>query len=108
MKRLFLMPLLAAVAVLVSCVQQEMNEPETEVITAEAELPECEDGFAGTRSVVSETESGFEMIWDTKESIGVYGSRLTNVKFTSTNKYYQQASATFSGGSLFSSPKYAY
>ena len=91
-----------------SCVQQEINEPETEVITAEAELPECEDGFAGTRSVVSETESGFEMIWDTKESIGVYGSRLTNVKFTSTNKYYQQASATFSGGSLFSSPKYAY
>ena len=108
MKRLFLMPLLAAVAVLVSCVQQEMNEPETEVITAEAELPECEEGFAGTRSVVSETESGFEMIWDTKESIGVYGSRLTNVKFTSTNKYYQQASTTFSGGSLFSSPKYAY
>lgn len=91
-----------------SCVQQEMNEPETEVITAEAELPECEEGFAGTRSVVSETESGFEMIWDTKESIGVYGSRLTNVKFTSTNKYYQQASTTFSGGSLFSSPKYAY
>ena len=91
-----------------SCVQQEINEPETEVITAEAELPECEEGFAGTRSVVSETESGFEMIWDTKESIGVYGSRLTNVKFTSTNKYYQQASATFSGGSLFSSPKYAY
>lgn len=75
---------------------------------AEAELPEFEDGLVGTKSVVSETDTGFEMIWDTRESIGVYGSRLTNVKFTSTNRYYQQASTTFSGGSLFSSPKYAY
>lgn len=102
------MPLLAAAAVLVSCVQQEMNEPETEVITAVAELPECEEGFTGTRSVINETENGFEMIWDTKEAIGVYGSRLVNAKFTSSNKYYQQASVTFTGGSLFSSPKYAY
>lgn len=102
------MPFLATVAMLGSCVQDEMNQPETEVITAIAELPECEDGLVDTKSVVSETDSGFEMIWDTKESIGVYGTRLTNVKFTSTNKYYQQASATFSGGSLFSSPKYAY
>ena len=102
------MPFLATVAMLGSCVQDEMNQPETEVITAIAELPECEDGLVDTKSVVSETDSGFEMIWDTKESIGVYGTRLTNVKFTSTNKYYQQASATFSGGTLFSSPKYAY
>ena len=108
MKRLLWMPFLATVAMLGSCVQDEMNQPETEVITAIAELPECEDGLVDTKSVVSETDSGFEMIWDTKESIGVYGTRLTNVKFTSTNKYYQQASATFSGGSLFSSPKYAY
>ena len=91
-----------------SCVQQEMNEPETEVITAEAELPEFENGLVDTKSVVSETDSGFEMIWGTSESIGVYGTRLTNVKFTGTNKYYQQATTTFSGGSLFSSPKYAY
>ena len=91
-----------------SCVQDEMNQPETEVITAIAELPECENGLVDTKSVINETDNGFEMIWDTKESIGVYGTRLTNVKFTSTNKYYQQASTTFSGGSLFSSPKYAY
>ena len=108
MKRLLWMPFLAAVAMLGSCVQDEMNQPETEVITAIAELPECENGLVDTKSVISETDNGFEMIWDTKESIGVYGTRLTNVKFTSTNKYYQQASTTFSGGSLFSSPKYAY
>lgn len=102
------MPFLATVAVLGSCVQHDMTEPETEVITATAELPECEDGFIGTKSVVSETDSGFEMIWGTSEAIGVYGTRLTNVKFTGTNKWYEQASTTFTGGSLFSSPKYAY
>lgn len=102
------MPFLATVAVLGSCVQQDMTEPETEVITATAEVPECEDGFIGTKSVVSETDSGFEMIWGTSEAIGVYGTRLTNVKFTGTNKWYEQASTTFTGGSLFSSPKYAY
>lgn len=99
---------MATFAVFSSCAQQELDSPKAEMITAIAELPESEDGFVGTKSVVSETDSGFEMIWDTKESIGVYGSRMTNVKFTSTNKYYQQASTTFSGGSLFSSPQYAY
>ena len=108
MKKFLWTPLLATLTVFSSCAQQELDSPEAEVITAIAELPESEDGFVGTKSVVSETDSGFEMIWDTKESIGVYGSRLTNVKFTSTNKYYQQASTTFSGGSLFSSPQYAY
>ncbi len=108
MKKFLWTPLLATLAVFSSCAQQELDRPEAEVITAIAELPEFEEGFVDTKSVVSEKDSGFEMIWDTKESIGVYGSRMTNVKFTSTNKYYQQASTTFSGGSLFSSPQYAY
>ena len=108
MKKFLWTPLLATLAVFSSCAQKELDRPEAEVITAIAELPEFEEGFVDTKSVVSEKDSGFEMIWDTKESIGVYGSRMTNVKFTSTNKYYQQASTTFSGGSLFSSPQYAY
>lgn len=108
MKKFLWTPLLATLAMFSSCAQKELDNPDAEVIMATAELPESEDGFVGTKSVVSETDSGFEMIWDTKESIGVYGSRMTNVKFTSTNKYYQQASTTFSGGSLFSSPQYAY
>ena len=95
-------------ALLVSCVQQTLEDPQPEEIMAVAELPESEDGFETTKSVVSENGSSFEMIWDTKEAIGVYGNRLTNVKFTSTNKYYKQASTTFSGGSFLSSPKYAY
>lgn len=95
-------------ALLASCVQQTLEDPQPEEIMAVAELPESEDGFETTKSVVSENGSSFEMIWDTKEAIGVYGNRLTNVKFTSTNKYYKQASTTFSGGSLLSSPKYAY
>ncbi len=108
MKKIFWMPLLAMAALLVSCVQQTLEDPQPEEIMAVAELPESEDGFETTKSVVSENGSSFEMIWDTKEAIGVYGNRLTNVKFTSTNKYYKQASTTFSGGSLLSSPKYAY
>ena len=108
MKKIFWMPLLAMAALLASCVQQTLEDPQPEEIMAVAELPESEDGFETTKSVVSENGSSFEMIWDTKEAIGVYGNRLTNVKFTSTNKYYKQASTTFSGGSLLSSPKYAY
>lgn len=44
----------------------------------------------------------------TSEAIGVYGTRLTNKKFTGTNKYKDAASTSFSGATLFSSPKYAY
>ena len=102
------MPFIVTAVMLGSCVQQTLEEPSTETIMAVAELPVPEDALEGTKSVVSENDNGFEMIWGTSESIGVYGSRLTNVKFTGTNKYYQQASTTFSGGSLFSSPKYAY
>ena len=102
------MPFIATAVMLGSCVQQTLEEPSAETIMAVAELPVSEDALEGTKSVVSENDNGFEMIWGTSESIGVYGSRLANVKFTGTNKYYQQASTTFSGGSLFSSPKYAY
>ena len=102
------MPFIVTAVMLGSCVQQTLEEPSAETIMAVAELPVSEDALEGTKSVVSENDNGFEMIWGTSESIGVYGSRLANVKFTGTNKYYQQASTTFSGGSLFSSPKYAY
>jgi hypothetical protein len=109
MRKIFLwMPFIVTAVMLGSCVQQTLEEPSAETIMAVAELPVSEDALEGTKSVVSENDNGFEMIWGTSEAIGVYGNRLTNVKFTSTNKYYQQASTTFSCGSLFSSPKYAY
>ena len=103
-----MLSLVAVAAMLTSCVQQEISQPDFENIEAVAELPVETDAFGGTKSVVKETDTGIEMIWGTSESIGVYGSRLTNVKFVGTNKYYEQASTTFKGGSLFSSPKYAY
>lgn len=103
-----MLPLVAVAAMLTSCVQQEISQPDFENIEAVAELPVETDAFGGTKSVVKETDTGIEMIWGTSESIGVYGNRLTNVKFVGTNKYYEQASTTFKGGSLFSTPKYAY
>ena len=81
---------------------------EFEYIEAIPEIPIEVDGMSGTRSVVNETSSGIEMIWGTSESIGVYGNNLKNARFVGTNKYYEQASTTFKGTSLFSSPKYAY
>ena len=103
-----MLPLLAVATMLSSCLQEETAFQEFEYIDAVPEIPVEVDGFAGTRSVVNETSSGIEMLWGTSESIGVYGSNLTNAKFVGTNKYYEQASTSFKGGSLFSSPKYAY
>lgn len=93
----------------VGCVNED--EPimvSSQEIEAELELPVESDGFATTRSVVYETSSGMEMYWGTSESIGVYGTSLTNSKFVSTNKYKETNNAVFSGGSLFKTPKYAY
>lgn len=103
-----MLPLLAVATMLSSCLQEETAFQEFEYIDAVPEIPVEVDGFAGTRSVVNETSSGIEMLWGTSESIGVYGSNLTNAKFVGTNKYYEQASTSFKGGSLLSSPKYAY
>lgn len=61
-----------------------------------------------TRGLIVENGSNIEVWWSPKEAIGVYGSSMKNSKFTGTNKYKNAASTSFSGGSLFSSPKYAY
>lgn len=61
-----------------------------------------------TRGLIVENGSEIEVWWSPKEAIGVYGSSMKNSKFTGTNKYKNAATTSFSGGSLFSSPKYAY
>ena len=77
MKRVLTLSLLLATLLLSSCVKQTFVEPDFEQIEAVSQLPECEEGFTGTKSVVNETSDGFQMIWGTSESIGVYGnSRL--------------------------------
>ncbi len=107
--------------------QEEELSSTTEEIEAVADIPEEVKGFASkpgvvvesgeesdawwapkTRGLVVEDGDDIDIWWGTKESIGVYGTRLTNSKFTGTNKYKNAATTSFSGGSLFSSPKYAY
>lgn len=108
MKKIIRLSLLLAAAVFASCVQEDVAEPDFTLIEAEAELPVMQDAFVGTRAVVQDNDSNIDMIWGPSESIGVYGNGLTNSKFVGTNKYREAATTTFKGGSLFSSPKYAY
>lgn len=107
--------------------QEEELSSTTEEIEAVADIPEEVKGFASkpieeaepsegsdiwwvpkTRGLIIEKDDDIAVWWDTKEAIGVYGTRLTNSKFTGTNKYKSASTTSFSGGSLFSSPKYAY
>ena len=92
-----------------SCMKEEAQEASIEEIVAITELPDEVDGWEETRTEIYDTaDGGIELWWAPKESIGVYGTGLKNVKFTSNNKNKDAVSASFSGGSLFSSPKYAY
>ncbi|MBQ8900029.1 MAG: hypothetical protein IJY72_03655, partial [Akkermansia sp.] len=91
-----------------SCSKDETTKDSTETIEATLVLPEEIDGWTGTRSVVVEDGTKIQFWWAPNESIGVYGTRLTNKKFTSTNKYKDATTTYFSGATLFSSPKYAY
>ena len=91
-------------AMLVSCVQNEMTEPDGAEISAEVET-----SAPLTKCIVDESQSGSPVgiLWDTKESIGVYGRNMTNTEFVSTNSYKNTDQPTFRG-KLFSSPQYAY
>ena len=93
-----------------ACSQEELSSESKEFETIEgvAEAPSIVDGFGtDTRSVVVEDGDEFSLYWAASEAIGVYGSNFKNTKYTSTNKSNSQ-SVTFSGGSLFKTPKYAY
>ncbi|MBQ3187339.1 MAG: CotH kinase family protein [Alistipes sp.] len=92
-----------------SCSKDETAKDSFETIESTVVLPDMIDAETGTRSTIYDTEEGgISLWWAPKESIGVYGTRLTNKKFTSTNKYKDAATTYFSGATLFSSPKYAY
>lgn len=97
-----------AMASFVSCSQDETVDSAEEIIESVADVPVEVDGYASTRGVVVDDGATLEMWWGPKESIGVYGSGMKNTKYTGTNKYKNASTTTFSGGSLFSSPKYAY
>lgn len=91
-----------------SCSQDETATNTMEDVEAVTEIPFEVDGYATSRGLIVEDGDEIEVWWMTKESIGVYGSSLTNAKFTGTNKYKNAATTTFTGGSLFKTPKYAY
>ena len=98
-----------ALSVVAACNQEESASEYSEIkaIEAEAQTPEEVSGFEVTRGVVVENSNDFELWWAAGESIGVYGTSIKNTKYTSTNKS-NAATVTFSGGSLFKTPKYAY
>lgn len=111
MKKNFWVLLSAAMAMLstTSCSKDETAKDSFETIEATVTVPEQVDAFTGSRTMIYDAaDGGIELWWGTSEAIGVYGTRLTNKKFTGTNKYKNAASTSFSGATLFSSPKYAY
>ena len=66
-------------------------------------------GQEDTRTYVDEHENyetGMATMWRTKEMIGVYGSMMTNSKFTSTNS--SNAGTVSFRGTIWGTPKYAY
>lgn len=110
MKKNFWVLLCTALAMfsMASCSQDETATNTMEDVEAVTEIPFEVDGYATSRGLIVEDGDEIEVWWMTKESIGVYGSSLTNAKFTGTNKYKNAATTTFTGGSLFKTPKYAY
>lgn len=109
-KNFIMFGLLAMTLSMAACSQDDLASElnEVEAIEGVAEAPEVVSGYAtSTRSVVVEDGEEFSLWWAASEAIGVYGSNFKNTKYTSTNKSNSQ-SVTFSGGSLFKTPKYAY
>ena len=109
-KNLFRFGIVAiALSVIAACNEEEAvtESGEVKAIVGAAQAPQMVDGVKTTRSVVVENNDAFELYWAAGEAIGVYGSSIKNTKYTSTNKSNAQ-SVTFSGGSLFKTPKYAY
>ena len=94
---------------LAACSQEEIETANNEQneIEGVAQAPLSVNGYKTSRTVVAEDDESFSLWWAASESIGVYGSSLTNSKYTSTNSSNAQ-SVSFKGGSFFKTPKYAY
>ena len=108
-KNLVKIGLMSIVLSMTACSQDDLASEFKEIkeIKGEAQTPTAVSGYKTTRSVVVEGDDDFSLWWATGESIGVYGSSITNTKYTSTNSSNAQT-VTFKGGSIFRTPKYAY
>ena len=88
MKKNFLkLGLLAMTLTMAACSQDDLASEFEEIreIVGVAQAPEAVSGYEATRSVVSESGDDFSLLWAAGESIGVYGSSITNTKYTSKN-----------------------
>lgn len=108
-KNLFKIGFWSMLMSLASCSQEEIKTANNEQneIEGVAQAPLSVDGYKTSRTVVAEDDESFSLWWAVSESIGVYGSSLTNSKYTSSNSSNAQ-SVSFKGGSFFKTPKYAY
>lgn len=102
----------AATLALSACVQkldepvvEEMAEFEIEATSLTQALIEEDDD---TRVSVGEETNATYFYWSPKESVGVYGSRTKNAKFTTTNTSPSQTITLKGSLSWFDSPKYTY
>lgn len=108
-KNLFKIGFWSMLMSLAACSQEEIETANNEQneIEGVAQAPLSVDGYKTSRTVVSEDDESFSLWWAASESIGVYGSSITNSKYTSSNSSNAQ-SVSFKGGSFFKTPKYAY
>lgn len=102
----------AATLALSACVQkldepvvEEMAEFEIEATSLTQAFIEEDDD---TRVSVGDETNATYFYWSPKESVGVYGSRTKNAKFTTTNTSPSQTITLKGSLSWFDSPKYTY
>ena len=103
----------AATALTLSACVQKLEQPSVEEMEQfEITALNLTEGFlesdADTKVTVGEETDATYFYWSPKESVGVYGSRTKNAKFTTTNTTPSQTITLKGSLSWFDSPKYTY
>ena len=103
----------AAAALTLNACVQKLDEPSVEEmqefeITALNLTEGILEADADTKVTVGEETDATYFYWSPKESVGVYGSRTKNAKFTTTNTTPAQNISLKGSLSWFDSPKYTY
>lgn len=103
----------AAAALTLNACVQKLDEPSVEEmqefeITALNLTEGILEANADTKVTVGEETDATYFYWSPKESVGVYGSRTKNAKFTTTNTTPAQNISLKGSLSWFDSPKYTY
>ena len=107
----------AAALIMSACAEEQLETQIQGEAELKANIEALSSAFAAydgqdqkdTRTYIDEHENyetGMATMWRTKETIGVYGTLMTNSKFTSTNS--KNAGTVSFRGSILGTPKYAY